>query len=257
MPKGGVGKTTSAAHFGYELAFYAKTLLVDTDPQGNLTRHLLSTETFESKNKTLLDYLLKTHSFSDAVIEARPPNEELEFKGLYLLGTATNSDRLQEYIQGKFAHEPARMSILVKEATRNGFEYIIFDPPAFFGSYTRTIIAVSTDIVPVIELEEFGFASLFTLVDDLNEIKEGYLNASFDYNMAIVNKFNKKMAVHAHFIEQMKQSPFNPLFIINDTNSIPYSTARSELLQEYRPDSPLNAVFSDIATYFNTKKGAL
>jgi chromosome partitioning protein len=253
MPKGGVGKTTSAAHFGYALAFHGKTLLVDADPQGNLTHHLLTIDEFQSENKTLLQYLIRIKSFADSLIEARKPDPDKNFKGLYLLGTETNSDTLQEYIQGKFQNNPRQLNLLVKEASRNGFEYIIFDPPAFFGLYTRTILSISTNVIPIVELEEFGFASLFTLVDDLNEIKEGY-DAEFDYSMAIINKYNKKIAVHAHFLKQMEESPFKPLFVISNTNSIPYSSAQSRLLQEYMVRNPLNAVFAGIAAYFSQKK---
>lgn len=38
--KGGVGKTTVAANIGFSLARYFKTLLIDLDPQANLSSGL-------------------------------------------------------------------------------------------------------------------------------------------------------------------------------------------------------------------------
>lgn len=248
MPKGGVGKTTTAAHLGYALSEYGKTLLVDADPQGNLTSHLVKNNVFQEQNKSLCDYLNKSLSFEEAVIEARPPNET--YKGLYLLGTSGNNTELQEYIQSKFPVNPAQINKIIGLAKNNDFKFILFDPPASFGFYTRYIISLSSHVIPIIQPESFGYEALIDLVKELNEIEDGF-ECSLNHDMAVINKFDAKNATHRYYLKEIQDSPFNPYFVINDTKSIPFACGQSILLQEYRPDNAINKTFEQIAEYFN------
>jgi chromosome partitioning protein len=247
MEKGGVGKTTISALLGFSLAAWGKVLLIDADPQGNLTHHFLDKNLFMDEKKQLLYYLTKTKTFDETLIEARPPTATRH--RIYIMGTETNSESLQEYIQGKFNNEPARIKILAKEAKRQGFNFIIFDTPVFFGSYTKTILSVSNHVIPVVELEEFGFDSLFSLVESFEDIKDGY-DVSFDHNICIVNKYNKRMAIHKTFLAQLKKSPLE-LFVIPHSDAIPYASALNVVLHEYKPTSQIIPVFDTIAARLN------
>jgi len=254
MPKGGVGKTTTAAHVGYSLARYGKTLLIDADPQGNLTTHLIANTDFTAVNRTLVDCLTKKYSFSECVITAREPVED--FAGLHLLGTSNNSLELQEYIQSKFPTNPVHLKILITEAIQNNFRFIIIDPPASFGLYTRFLISKATHVIPIIEPEAFGFEAVITLIQELNEIKTGFEASFYGFGpneklMAIVNKYNQKTTTHKYHLEQLQKSPFEPIFVISDTGSIPYASTLSMLLHEHQPKNPNVKVFDGIASYLN------
>ena len=250
MPKGGVGKTTTAVHLGYALSEYGKTLLIDADPQGNLTNHLLSYSAFNKYNKNLLEYLNGDRSFNDSLIEARMPNNV--FKGLYLLGTPSNYTDFSDYIQHKFPKSPARLNNIKKSAINAGFKFIIFDPPASLYLYTRIILSISTHVVPIIEPENFGYDALISLFNEMKDIKEGY-DVEFDNSMAIVNKFDKRSATHRYFLEKVKTSPFDPIFVINDVKSIPNASAQHLILQEYKSDNQANVTYNEIAVYFNNE----
>ncbi len=67
IEKGGTGKTTMAGNVAYEIAFYNKTLLIDGDPQGNLTSWY-HTEAIESD---FSDVLQQKARLNDAVINIR------------------------------------------------------------------------------------------------------------------------------------------------------------------------------------------
>jgi len=247
MPKGGVGKTTSAAHIGYSLASKGKALLIDADPQANLTNHYLKPEEFtkESNDKSFTDFLNKKDTFSNCIFKPRRSNEKLQ--NLYMLGLPPNND-LREFIQFKFPTNPAILKSLITQAKNDDFDYVIFDPPADFGMYTKSLIAHSTCVLALVQPEKFGFDAIFSLVDGLNQIKTGF-DADFDFSIAIVNKFNSKNTTHKHFQDEMNESSFNKTFFIPDTNSIPYACTKNLLLHEDKPYNPAIPVFDSIADH--------
>jgi len=248
MPKGGVGKTTTTAHLGYALSEFGKTLVIDSDPQGNLTNHLINESVFEKYDSTLFNYLKRKKTLDDSLIEARPPNAT--YQGLYLLGTPSNDVDLQSYIQSEFPNNPVSLKLLLKEAKAMNFSFILFDPPASFSFYTRNLILSATHVIPVIELEKFGFEALFSLLTELNDIKIGF-DVDFDNTIAIINKYDKKTATHQHYLQKMEKSPFSSFFVINHSKSIPYAAVLHMLLQEYKAENQINSVFYNIAVHFN------
>jgi chromosome partitioning protein len=247
MEKGGVGKTTISALLGFSLAALGKVLLIDADPQGNLTHHFLEKSQFLNEKKQLLYYLTKTKTFDETVIEARPPTKSSH--GIYIMGTETNSEDLQIYIQGKFNNDPIRIKILTKEARKQGFNFIIFDTPVFFGFYTKKILSISNQVIPIVEPEEFGYDSLFSLVESFEDIKEGY-DVSFDHSICIVNKYNKRMAIHKNRLAQLEKLPIES-FVVPHSDAIPYASALNIVLHEYKPTNPIISIFDTIAVRLN------
>ena len=247
MGKRGVGKTTISVLLGFSLASLGKVFLIDADPQGNLTHYFLSKNLFMNEKRQLLYYLTKTKTFDETIIEARPPTESRH--GIYLLGTEANSEGLQEYIHGKFNNESTKIKILIKEIKKRGFNFIIFDIPVFFGFYTKTILSVSNQVIPIVELEEFGFDSLFSLAESFENIKDGY-DVSFIHNICIVNKYNKCIAIHRTFLAQLEKSPVE-LFVIPHSDAIPYASALNIVLHGYKPSSQIIAIFDTIARRLN------
>lgn len=244
MPKGGVGKTTIAAHLGYALAKKGKTLVIDADPQANLTSHFMRNEEFAETDRSLIDFFNKRFSFSECVVDARPVTDKFQ---LYIVGLSVDND-LKEYIQSKFPNNPSVLKQLVGQAKKDGFEFIIFDPPGDFGHYTKSIISYCTHLLPIIEPESFGYDAIFTLMDGLKEIKEGF-DVEFNNNIIVINKFNHKNATHNKFKNIMDESPFQPIFVIPDTNSIPFACSQSKLLQEEKPKHPAVSVIDSIVDH--------
>ena len=73
--KGGVGKTTTVSHLGWYLAQQGlKVLMVDTDPQGNLTA---GNGYDTSKVPTLYDLIARNLSFDKVVLKARPDRNDM------------------------------------------------------------------------------------------------------------------------------------------------------------------------------------
>jgi chromosome partitioning protein len=254
MEKGGVGKTTVSAHLAFSLAKYGKVLLIDSDPQGNLTHHFLADDYFLQCQSAFIDFLTNRKPFEPALVEARVPHETTN--AISLLGTEPNSPELKEYIEGKFPHNPMKLRSVFKDARAHAYDFVIVDPPAFFGLYTKTILSLTNLVIPVIEPEEFGFHALFKLIENLKEIKDSF-GADFNFKLAIVNKYDPKIAVHNEFLSQIQSAPLE-LFVIRKTNSIPFCCAKNNVLHEHTGTSKLSSAiiqtFDTFAERLNTIK---
>ena len=72
--KGGVGKTTTAINLGTALAAIdKKILLIDLDPQGNLSTGIgISNE--KQRNKSVYDLITQSSSINKTILETKIPN---------------------------------------------------------------------------------------------------------------------------------------------------------------------------------------
>ena len=252
MEKGGVGKTTSTAALGYSLAKYGKVLLCDGDPQGNLTQQLMDDETFRKSKKEYLGYLEGRLLFDDAIICARPASEG--FSGIDILGTKHHDEKLKTYIEGEFRNNPIKVKILVKEAQKRGYSFIIFDLPASFGFYTKSIIALCDQVIPVVQLEEFGMSGFLELLNELKLHREGF-DAHYDIAFTIANMYDKKLLIHREYLQRFSESPFQ-VFVCNKSADIPNSAAFHQIIHEFKKTNAAVQVFDELARALINKKEA-
>ena len=140
MQKGGTGKTTTTLNLGVKLAERgAKVLLVDLDPQPNLTEGLgIDPTTPEySTYEVLLNPELGT---GFATIETSA--------GVDLIPASFSLDGAELELAGKIQRELLLRRALTK--TRADYDYILLDPPPNLGLFTLNALgAADAVIVPL------------------------------------------------------------------------------------------------------------
>ncbi len=95
---GGQGKSTTTLFLARKLAFLYPTLVIDADPQHNLTTYL-GLE-LQPNQPTLLEFLKKTVSFEDTIYSIEgsenlfliPADDQLDIANEYLSGRWNGSD---------------------------------------------------------------------------------------------------------------------------------------------------------------------
>lgn len=246
--KGGVGKSTCAAHLAFSLATYGKVLLIDGDPQGDASKHFVDPEKLAEHGKTFGTLLTGNSSFDETVINVR--EEKDGFYGLYMLGTITEDRSLNQFIQYEIREKPRKIKQVIKEAKLNDFAFIIIDLPSLWDNYHQLILECCDLIIPTVHCENLAVSHLFELIDKLKIHRENF-EAEYDLNHIIVNAYDKDSVTQKAFLDLLTEIEAFDIFICNKTNELPKATLNHQVLQEYRKKHPAIDMFNEIAEKIN------
>lgn len=189
LDKGGVGKTTSAAHFGVALAEHGhEVLLIDlAGKQGDLAKHfgvwsgLPSADDRFPNIATVLDedWPNLSEQLPDAAAEMIIPTGE----GLDLIPAHVGLDQVDDDLASVAVPQRYQMLERFLEADIEplGYDIVLVDLPGLTNNVTLNGLWATEKIVVPIELGEFERQQMSALQDDLEE-----LSATFGKDIEIV-----------------------------------------------------------------------
>ena len=142
--KGGVGKTTTAANLGSYLALYGKqVLLVDMDPQGNLT----SAVGADDQHQGMYELLTGNADFSDVL-------QSTSVENLTIIGSNLHLAAVEVEFVGIPEREYQLKRILRHNTDR--WDYVIIDCPPSLGLLTLNGLVSSDRVVIPLQCEYFA-----------------------------------------------------------------------------------------------------
>lgn len=171
--KGGVGKTTITALESYQLAKYKKrVLVVDFDPQANLTNML--ERTYNLKFKPTIDFKegLLSGNLTNSICKC---NKYLDIlpANWNLVEWSSAVDRLGA---------PKKYCVLreLLKPLKSKYDYILLDVPPTFASFSLNAIFAADDIDIVLETQVSSYLSALKTASALSDLYHGY-NLHFNF----------------------------------------------------------------------------
>ena len=159
--KGGVGKTTTAVNLGASLAASEqRTLIIDSDPQGNTTSALGFPK--DPARRTLYQTLILDEPIERIVINARvegldliPSDKNLVGASVELVGMDNREYRLREAIR----------------QFKDKYTYVLIDCPPSLDLLTLNALAASDSVLVPIQCEYLALEGVSELLDTLMRLR--------------------------------------------------------------------------------------
>lgn len=160
--KGGSSKTTFAVNIAsyFALNKNKRTLLVDTDPQGQVSRALgLSTEQ-------------SMPNISDALVENRAEPQQIVHQTRMEKLSVISSDRRMNDFLTKQMSKPDQTQKLAKTLEHlNDFDFTIFDTPPSLGLITQNVLFAADEVVIPIPLTYLALDSCAHVIEAIENLK--------------------------------------------------------------------------------------
>lgn len=184
--KGGVGKTATAIHVGVALAGKGKkVLLVDTDPQGDLTKSTGTTEP-DSLEKTLTDILL-------AVIEGREIDTEdiviHNDEGVDIIPANLSLSSMELTLNTVMSRETVLLRAL--KAFEKQYDYIIIDCSPSLSVLPINALAAADGVIVPVQAQYLSTKALEQLIKTIFQIKSSGINSRLQVKGILITMFEK------------------------------------------------------------------
>ncbi len=239
IPKGGVGKTTTAVNLAASLAVAEKkTLLIDIDPFGASAIALGFTS--DKINASLAEVFAFTHSLKSAI--HRTDLEYLDFvpSNVYSINM---HDKFLKYSENR---------LILKNAVReveNYYDYIILDcPPVLKGISTNALVASDSILIPI-KSGHFSLEAVDRLFNYFEWIKE-IANPNLEIEGIILTMYEKdsKVTKISERELKIKYSKYLLNTVIPNTSLLNESTFYGKPLCLFKIDSEGAIAYLNLAS---------
>jgi chromosome partitioning protein len=161
--KGGVGKTACSLNIGFELAKRGyDILLVDTDPQGNLTSWAgYDPDSFET---TMFDVMKGKAGIEETIKSVR--------EHLWLAPSNILLASIEREIFSTLGYERLLKKNL--QSVLNRFDHIIIDSPPSLGSLTINGLVASDEVYITVACEHLSVIGTGKLLETIDAVRENY-----------------------------------------------------------------------------------
>ncbi len=222
--KGGVGKTTTVASLGAGLSKKGKkVLLIDLDPQANLTQSF----SIQGSQKTIYGALRGIYGLN--IEMPLKKNLGLIPSTLDLSGAETelSSETGREYILKELI-EPARAS----------YDYILIDAPPSLGLLTLNALASADQLLIPIEAQYLALQGLTKLLEVTEKIKKR-INPKLRICGVLITKYDKRKILNREVGESIAEHFKDKAFKIRirDNVALAEAPAQGKDIFAYSPKS--------------------
>jgi chromosome partitioning protein len=201
--KGGVGKTTTTANLGAALALRGRrVLLIDLDPQGNLTSAFgLEKDIQQTVAESLLDRRVPLPVVSVANGSAESPALAHTAKPLFVVPAAVGLASAEAQLMNKLGRELRLRDQLLTVDQR--YDFIMIDTPPSLGVLTINALVAATKVIIPTEARFFSLQGLQMLEESIEEIL--YLNPRLEVLGILLSKMDRRLKEERQVAEYLRQ----------------------------------------------------
>jgi chromosome partitioning protein len=222
--KGGVGKTTSAINIGAGLNLLKKkVLLIDLDPQANLTQSL----GLINQDRNIYGALRGEYKLQPIEI----------LKGLDVIPSTLDLSGAEV----ELSSEPGREYILKEliEPLRASYDFIIIDSPPSLGLLTINSFTASDEILIPLQAQYLALQGLAKLVEVVDKIKQR-LNKGLKVGGVFITQYDSRKVLNRDVVDTIQAHFKDEVFKTKVRDNIALAEAPSQGLDIFRYSSKSN-----------------
>ena len=216
--KGGVGKTTSAINIGAGLnKLGKKILLIDLDPQANLSQSLGIIE----PERTIYGALRGLHGLEPINI----------LPGLDLIPSTLDLSGAEIELSGEAGREFILRELL--EPIKSKYSYILIDSPPSLGLLTINAFTASDLVFIPLQAQYLALQGLTKLVEVVDKIKKR-LNPSLKIGGVFITQYDNRKVLNRDVAEAIKNHFPKEIFSTHIRDNIALAEAPAQGLDIFR-----------------------
>lgn len=233
--KGGVAKTTTTLNLGVALAEQGlRVLLVDLDPQGNLTMSQgLNPDTIEK-------------SMFDVLVHRMPIQEVIAKREVDIAVSSIDLAGAELALSAQIGRERALEKALAP--VRADYDYILMDTPPSLGLLTINAFVAATGVIVPVQTEYLSLRGLVQLENTLTMVREN-LNPDV-HIVGILPTMYDKRQTHSREADEILRESFGDLVFntrIRKTIRFAEAPVKGSSILAYEPGGDAAGLYRDLA----------
>lgn len=236
--KGGVAKTTTTLSLGAALADVGqKVLLIDLDPQANLTL-ALGVEPGSSAVTS-----------SHILIESAPlmsARLTTDLENLDLIPSHASIESAEQFLPVR-THYTTGLKRAIESALPLSYDYILLDCPPFLGAITTNALSAADLLIIPTQAEYFSAYALRNMMGLIRRVRQES-NASLGYRI-LITLLDRRNRTHRNIQEQLQNTFGEGLFktVIEIDTKLRESPIAGLPITHYRPSTRASQQYRELA----------